>query len=111
MFYVRIESYAMISISLNTPEYFSLFQKPSNHNVSPSIGPSSSSSSRGSSLGRCKVLYDYDASLSDELSLRQGDVIAVLKKSVDGWWYGETLEAGTLRRGLFPATYVQEADA
>ncbi|OQR66336.1 nostrin-like [Tropilaelaps mercedesae] len=63
-----------------------------------------------SSLSRCKVLYDYDARLSDELSLRQGVVVTVLKKSVDGWWYGETMEAGTLRRGLFPATYVQEAD-
>ncbi|XP_022699103.1 nostrin-like isoform X3 [Varroa jacobsoni] len=84
-------------------------QESSDHRVSP--GSNGTSCLRESIFTRCTVLYDYNASLSDELSLRQGDVVGVLRKSADGWWYGETMKGGTLRRGLFPATYVQEADA
>ncbi|EGD76087.1 hypothetical protein PTSG_00794 [Salpingoeca rosetta] len=36
--------------------------------------------------GQCRVLYDYDAQESDELSIRAGDVITLTDTSDDVWW-------------------------
>ena len=54
-----------------------------------------------------RVIYDYDANMYDELTIRAGDVIRVHDKQADGWWLGE-LEGGTV--GIFPATYVEEEE-
>ncbi|KAK3537794.1 hypothetical protein QTP70_018932 [Hemibagrus guttatus] len=51
------------------------------------------------------TLYDYNASRSDELMLRRGDVIHVLHKDNDNWWFG-CLASG--HRGYFPAAYVAD---
>ncbi|XP_076466064.1 nostrin-like isoform X2 [Babylonia areolata] len=59
-----------------------------------------------SPVGTCKALYDYDASQTDELSIRKGDVITVYEKLEDGWWHGELKG----RNGIFPSTYVQQVD-
>nr|XP_034964333.1 mitogen-activated protein kinase kinase kinase 21 isoform X1 [Zootoca vivipara] len=53
------------------------------------------------------VLYDYEASGEDELSLRRGEVVEVLSKDAavsgdDGWWAGKIRH----RLGIFPANYV-----
>ncbi|XP_063229853.1 nostrin isoform X1 [Bacillus rossius redtenbacheri] len=56
------------------------------------------------SVGRCKVLYEYSANLYDELNLSPGDVINIHDKQTDGWWLGEL--NGVV--GIFPATYVEE---
>ncbi|KAL2098895.1 hypothetical protein ACEWY4_005375 [Coilia grayii] len=48
-------------------------------------------------------LYDYTANRSDELTVRRGDVINVLYKDNDSWWFGQ-LASG--QQGYFPATYV-----
>lgn len=48
-------------------------------------------------------LYDYTANRSDELTVRRGDVINVLYKDNDSWWFGQ-LSSG--QQGYFPATYV-----
>ncbi len=58
---------------------------------------------------RCHAIYDYDACLDDELSIRVGDVIEVHEKQDDGWWMGRMKSNGQV--GIFPATYVQEIDA
>ncbi|ELP90000.1 hypothetical protein EIN_403140 [Entamoeba invadens IP1] len=51
----------------------------------------------------CKALYDYDAQDENELSIKEGDVINIIKKDESsGWWTGE-LHAKT---GLFPSNYV-----
>ena len=63
------------------------------HHVSPSVG-------------QCRVIYDYDANMYDELTIRVGDVIHIHDKQADGWWLGEL--GGTV--GIFPATYVEEDD-
>lgn len=55
-------------------------------------------------VGRCRALYDYDASQNDELSIRPGDIINVYDKQMDGWWQGEK----NGRVGIFPASYVEE---
>ncbi|GFR02436.1 nostrin, partial [Trichonephila clavata] len=37
------------------------------------------------SLIQCRALYDYEAKLSDELTLHPGDII-IVQKTEDGWW-------------------------
>ena len=55
-----------------------------------------------------RVIYDYDANMYDELTIRAGDVIRVHDKQADGWWLGELEEGGAV--GIFPATYVEEEE-
>ncbi|XP_066525055.1 jouberin [Hoplias malabaricus] len=50
-------------------------------------------------------LYDYTANRSDELTVRRGDVIHVLYKDNDSWWFG-CLANG--QKGYFPAAYVAD---
>ena len=37
-------------------------------------------------LERAKVTFDYTAEQADELSIKFGDVVEVLKKDQEGWW-------------------------
>ncbi|XP_050046144.1 nostrin isoform X1 [Dermacentor andersoni] len=53
---------------------------------------------------QCRALYDYQATMDDELSLRSGDLVTVHSRAEDGWWHGE--KDG--HWGVFPASYVQE---
>ncbi|XP_021176678.2 jouberin isoform X2 [Fundulus heteroclitus] len=48
-------------------------------------------------------LYDYGANRSDELTIRRGDVIQVLYKDNDTWWFGRLLNG---LQGYFLASYV-----
>ncbi|XP_056151400.1 jouberin [Lampris incognitus] len=50
-------------------------------------------------------LYDYSANRSDELTIHRGDVIRVLYKDNDSWWFGHLANG---QQGYFPATYVAE---
>uniref|UniRef100_A0A2D4HEH9 Mitogen-activated protein kinase kinase kinase n=1 Tax=Micrurus lemniscatus lemniscatus TaxID=129467 RepID=A0A2D4HEH9_MICLE len=66
--------------------------------------------SLGTSTNSCPlwtVLYDYEATGEDELSLRRGEMVEVLSKDAavsgdDGWWAGKIHH----RLGIFPANYV-----
>ncbi|KAK9411786.1 mitogen-activated protein kinase kinase kinase MLK4 [Crotalus adamanteus] len=66
--------------------------------------------SLGTSSNSCPlwtVLYDYEATGEDELSLRRGEMVEVLSKDAavsgdDGWWAGKIHH----RLGIFPANYV-----
>ncbi|XP_073431961.1 jouberin isoform X2 [Dendrobates tinctorius] len=49
------------------------------------------------------ALYDYTAHRSDELSIQRSDIIHVLYKDNDNWWFG-SLQNG--QQGYFPANYV-----
>ncbi|XP_028294336.1 jouberin isoform X2 [Gouania willdenowi] len=49
------------------------------------------------------ALYDYKANRSDELTIRRGDVIQVLYKDNDSWWFGCLLNG---LQGYFLASYV-----
>eukprot|EP00004_Rigifila_ramosa_P014622 TRINITY_DN333_c0_g1_i4.p1 TRINITY_DN333_c0_g1~~TRINITY_DN333_c0_g1_i4.p1 ORF type:complete len:1268 (-),score=394.04 TRINITY_DN333_c0_g1_i4:35-3772(-) len=53
---------------------------------------------------QAKVLYDYAPQQPDELALKVGQFVSVLKENDDGWWEGE-LEG---RKGVFPANFVQK---
>lgn len=52
---------------------------------------------------RARVLYDYDALKADELNLRVGTIVHVVRKNTDGWHEG-VLNGVT---GLFPENYVE----
>ncbi|XP_013390950.1 nostrin isoform X2 [Lingula anatina] len=54
-------------------------------------------------LCTCQAIYEYQANMSDELTIRPGDTINVYHKQDDGWWQGEL----NGQVGIFPATYVQ----
>lgn len=48
-------------------------------------------------------LYNYRANRSDELTIRRGDVIQVLYKDNDNWWFGRLVGG---QQGYFLASYV-----
>ncbi len=50
-----------------------------------------------------EVEFDYDAELSDELTIRAGDLIREVRQMDGGWWEG-SLKG---RRGLFPDNFVK----
>lgn len=50
----------------------------------------------------CVVNFAYDASESDELTIRPGDVIRDIERLSGGWWRGELRG----RRGMFPDNFV-----
>uniref|UniRef100_A0A3Q3EKN5 Abelson helper integration site 1 n=1 Tax=Labrus bergylta TaxID=56723 RepID=A0A3Q3EKN5_9LABR len=51
------------------------------------------------------ALYDYRANRSDELTIRRGDVIHVLYKDNDNWWFGRLVNG---QQGYFLASYVAD---
>ena len=57
-----------------------------------------------SPVQRVVAIYDYDAQGEEEISLRDGDIVTVLKKEDDVWWLGE-LRNG--KQGMFPKDYVE----
>jgi hypothetical protein len=56
-------------------------------------------------LATCQASHDYTAEHDDELTLKTGDIIEVLKKQEDDWWLGVNKEG---QKGLFPSTFVTE---
>nr|XP_033794790.1 jouberin isoform X2 [Geotrypetes seraphini] len=49
------------------------------------------------------ALYDYTAHRSDELTIHRSDIIQVLYKDNDSWWFGYLANG---QQGYFPANYV-----
>lgn len=54
-------------------------------------------------IGQCRAIYDYEANMYDELTIKYGDLINIHDKQEDGWWLGEL----NGKVGIFPATYVE----
>jgi len=60
-----------------------------------------------------QVIYDYLASMEDELTLVKGTNIRIISKDYkvsgdDGWWTGVNLTDG--KRGIFPYNYVKKCE-
>ncbi|KFU90772.1 Jouberin, partial [Chaetura pelagica] len=53
--------------------------------------------------GSVVALYDYTAHRSDELTIHRSDIIQVLYKDNDNWWFGSLANG---QQGYFPANYV-----
>ncbi|XP_076172259.1 unconventional myosin-Ie isoform X2 [Ptiloglossa arizonensis] len=56
------------------------------------------------SLPKAKALYDYNPQDLDELELKVGDIVEILKQHEGGWWQGR-LKGKT---GLFPSNYIEK---
>ncbi|XP_008290140.1 SH3 domain-containing protein 21 isoform X2 [Stegastes partitus] len=52
----------------------------------------------------CQVMFDYKAKAEDELEMKKGDVVVILRKETEdeGWWEGEL----NGRCGFFPDNFV-----
>eukprot|EP00013_Stygamoeba_regulata_P028858 CAMPEP_0177646796 /NCGR_PEP_ID=MMETSP0447-20121125/9957_1 /TAXON_ID=0 /ORGANISM="Stygamoeba regulata, Strain BSH-02190019" /LENGTH=1048 /DNA_ID=CAMNT_0019149337 /DNA_START=284 /DNA_END=3426 /DNA_ORIENTATION=- len=62
----------------------------------------------GGGIGKCRALYDYDATDPNELSFKQNEIITILQKDPSGWWQGEL----NGRVGVFPSVdWVEEVAA
>ncbi|KAJ1820202.1 bud emergence protein 1 [Coemansia sp. RSA 2675] len=59
---------------------------------------------------RAVALYDFDAANSNELTLREGDIIMVVAQSTDDWIIAKPIQRGG-PPGLVPASYVQMRDS
>lgn len=60
-------------------------------------------------MKRTRVVANYDFKPSeddpDELELKRGDIVTVIKKDPN-WWRGEISRGGRVLQGVFPSTYV-----
>ncbi|KAI7822167.1 hypothetical protein BC939DRAFT_192597 [Gamsiella multidivaricata] len=55
-----------------------------------------------------RAIYDYDATIPEELSLKEGDILGVLHTRDDGWWEGRLLdEYRSPVKGLFPSNFTE----
>ncbi|KAL3076254.1 hypothetical protein niasHS_013525 [Heterodera schachtii] len=52
------------------------------------------------------AVHNYAIQQEDELSLNKGDVVNILRKMTDGWFYGERTRDAQM--GWFPSSYVQQ---
>ncbi|ESN92034.1 hypothetical protein HELRODRAFT_90064, partial [Helobdella robusta] len=59
-------------------------------------------------IGYCQANYDYTATEACQLSLKQGDLVAILSKvgGARGWWKGRL----NGKVGYFPSGFVVESD-
>ncbi|KTW31701.1 uncharacterized protein T551_00962 [Pneumocystis jirovecii RU7] len=54
-----------------------------------------------------RALYDYQATIPEEISFVKDDILLVLEMQEDGWWEGEIVNSKKSKRGLFPSNFVQ----
>uniref|UniRef100_A0A183CD64 DNA helicase n=1 Tax=Globodera pallida TaxID=36090 RepID=A0A183CD64_GLOPA len=52
------------------------------------------------------AVHNYAIQQEDELDLTKGDLVNILRKMPDGWFYGERTRDG--KSGWFPSSYVQQ---
>jgi len=79
---------------------------------SPSMGAASYSSAppplpRQTGLRQVRANFDFTAEAPNELSMKVGDIINVIKEIDEGWWQGEMAD-GSGRSGIFPQNYTTE---
>jgi len=56
------------------------------------------------SLPRVRAMYDYEAQDLDEISLKEGEVLELVKEDDSGWWTGKNKG----KEGYFPGSYVEK---
>ncbi|XP_069742821.1 intersectin-2-like isoform X2 [Narcine bancroftii] len=84
---------------------------PSNY-VKPKDPDGSSSSGKSGTINKkpeiAQVTSAYNATGAEQLSLKSGQLILILKKNNSGWWQGELQARGKKRqKGWFPASHVK----
>uniref|UniRef100_F1KQL1 Intersectin-1 n=1 Tax=Ascaris suum TaxID=6253 RepID=F1KQL1_ASCSU len=62
----------------------------------------------GGILGIGRVLASFETTAENQLSLHVGETVTVRSKSPAGWWQGEIVSSGGVKRvGWFPGNYVE----
>ncbi len=69
------------------------------------VPPVPSTSKPSDSRPQYRVLFDYDATNEDELTLKLGQLLRLVKKEEGGWWQGD-LDG---KVGWFPDNFVEPA--
>lgn len=54
------------------------------------------------------ALYDYVATIPEEIGFCQGDTLAIVEMREDGWWLGEVTNLKHSRRGLVPSNFFRK---
>lgn len=49
----------------------------------------------------------YEATASNQISLKVGDLVRIHNTSPGGWWEGEVERDGVKQTGWFPGNYIQ----
>ncbi|CAG8542476.1 1866_t:CDS:2 [Diversispora eburnea] len=112
LFYKIIGKKAPVNPEELNPIQFEQFQegkKYSHHNISNIMIPGKIDGNIIPSIEFCRALYDFKGESPVELTLKRGDIIAILKKTdplgqPSQWWRGR-LRNG--ENGLFPSNYVE----
>jgi hypothetical protein len=58
-----------------------------------------------------RVVYDYEAQTSDELTIKEGQIVLITDDSDQDWWEATLKPVNTFEetlKGLVPLTYVEE---
>lgn len=54
------------------------------------------------------ALYDYQATIPEEIGFCQGDTLAIVEMRQDGWWLGQITNTRTPRLGLVPSNFFRK---
>lgn len=81
------------------PETFLLKQETTTKNVSDITGPII--------LQSYRVIADYEKNSKSELSVKDGNVVDVVEKTENGWWFCQMKN----KRGWVPAAYLEPLDS
>ncbi|XP_029469417.1 neutrophil cytosol factor 1 [Rhinatrema bivittatum] len=84
---------------IRKPETFLLPKDATNNNVAEITGPII--------LQTYRVLADYEKNSKTELALSTGDIVDVIEKSENGWWFCQLKN----KRGWVPAAYLEPLDS
>lgn len=57
-------------------------------------------------ISYAKAHYNYTAAIEEELSFKKRDILLILHKQSDGWWFAENINSGD--SGLVPSNYLNE---
>ncbi|XP_041089157.1 SH3 domain-containing kinase-binding protein 1 isoform X2 [Polyodon spathula] len=78
---------------------------PSSSGAQEPVKADSDSRAKATAKEYCKVTFPYEAQNEDELTIKEGDVVAIISKDCAdvGWWRGEL--GG--RQGVFPDNFVK----
>lgn len=108
------ECFNMLNVKLARPINAVITPTPLASSVSPlaaaqSVAPARPTRRQQRVLSHAVAIYDFMATQPSQLSLKQGDRVAICDKSGGdlGWWRGRCGD----RSGFFPVAYVKEEEA
>jgi growth factor receptor-binding protein 2 len=86
--------------------FFTSINQLIDHYHSASVSKTGNARLRDMNIPKAQVHYDFESRSNEELTIRRGEVITVLKMDDADWWEGKLERDGVTFEGLFPANYV-----